>query len=93
MTQLYRRACELENVAVTGDSDSEDEEQQFWMPKPETIGQRVSNNDTQGTLVVTDDTLTPGPRLSAGTHDVILETRQLGAPADPARTPVEAETP
>ena len=44
--------------------------------------------------MVADDTLTPGPHLSAGTHDgTVLETMQLGAPSDPARSPVEAETP
>ena len=94
MTHLYRRACDFDHVAMTGDSDSEDEEQQFWMPKTATMGQRVSNTDTQGTPVAADDTLTPGPLLSAGTHDgTVLETLQLGTPADSARTPVEAETP
>ena len=94
ITQLYRRACELESVAVTGDSDSEDEEQQFWIPKTATMGQRVSRSDTQGTPVVADDTLTTGPLLSAGTHDeTVLETLQLGSPAHPARTPLGTETP
>ena len=95
MTELYRRTCEHEIVAVTGDSDSEDEEQQFWMPKTATMWQRVVyNTDTQGTPVVAVNTLTPGPLLRAGTHDgTVLEKLQLGAPADPARTPVEAETP
>ena len=64
------------------------------MPNTATMGQRVSNTDTQGTPVAADETLTPGPLLSAGTHDgTVLETLQLGTPADPARTPVEAETP
>ena len=61
MAHLYQRAYELENVAMTGDSDSEDEEQQFWMPKTVTMGQRVSKTDTQGTPVAADETLTPGP--------------------------------
>ena len=51
------------------------------------MGQRVSNTDTQGTPVFADNTLTSGPLLNAGTHDgTVLETLQLGAPADPART-------
>ena len=66
-------------MAKTGDSDSEDEQQQFWMLKTATMGQRVSNIDTQGTPMVAENTLTPGPLLSAGAYDgTVLETLQLG---------------
>ena len=64
------------------------------MPKAATMGRRVSITDIKGTPAIADKTLTPGPVFSAGTHDgTVRETLQLGTPADPARTPVEAETP
>ncbi|MEL7181406.1 MAG: reverse transcriptase domain-containing protein, partial [Pseudomonadota bacterium] len=92
MTQLYRRAWESEQMTLAGDSDSEDEEQQFWLPKTPRRASRVPTSDTQGTPVVADETLTPGPLLSGGSHDgTVLETLQLGPSADPTGTPVEAE--
>ena len=94
MTQLYRRACESGHMTVAMESDSEDEEQQFWLPKTATTATRLPTSDPQGTPVVADETLTPGPLLSGGSHDgTALETLQLGPSADPTGTPVEAETP
>ena len=60
MTQLYRRAWESEQMTLAGDSDSEDEEQQFWLPKTPRRATRVPHPGTPGTPVVADETLTPG---------------------------------
>lgn len=94
MTQLYRRAWESEHMTLVDDSDSEDEEQQFWLPKIAPAATRVPHSGTQGTPVVADETWTPGPLLSGGSHDgTALETLQRDISAGPTCTPVEAETP
>ena len=94
LTELYRRACEPGHMTVAMESDSEDEEQQFWLPKTATTATRLPTSDTQGTPVVADETLTPGPLLSGASHDgTVLETLQLGPSADTTGTPVKAKTP